>query len=160
MGEEGKGFFHLLDGINPERILVAAEAVGIGRAAIRMATSYAKERVVFGRPIGMNQAISHPLADSYMKLEASWQMVMLAAWKYDNGFPCGKEANTAKFLAAEVAFMACDAALQTHGGMGYATEYHIQRYWKEARLMRLAPISQEMVLNFISHQELGLPRSY
>lgn len=160
VGDEGRGFYYLLDGINPERILVAAEAVGIGRAALHKATSYAKERVVFGRTIGANQAIAHPLAESHMKLEAAWQMVMLAAWNYDNKLPCGAEANTAKFLAAEASFEACDRALQTHGGMGYAIEYHIQRYWKEARLMRLAPISQEMILNFISHQELGLPKSY
>ena len=160
VGEEGKGFRHILSSINPERVLIAAEAIGIGEAALRRAVNYASERVVFGRPIGANQALSHPLADAHARLEAAWQMVLLAAWKYDNGLPCGKEANTAKYLAAEAGFLAADRAMQAHGGLGYASEYHVERYWREARLMRIAPVSQEMTLNYIAQQVLGLPRSY
>ena len=160
VGEEGKGFQHLLAGLNPERVLIAAEAVAIGRAALDKAVGYAQERIVFGRPIGSNQAISHPLAEAYARLEAAWQMVMKAAWRYDQGMKVGEDANIAKFLAAEAGYFAADQAVQTLGGMGYATEYHVERYWREARLMRLAPISQEMTLNFIAHQVLGLPRSY
>lgn len=160
VGEEGKGFRHLLHGLNPERILIAGEAVGIGEAALRRATAYAKEREVFGRPIGANQAISHPLALARVQLHAAWLQTMEAAWRYDHGLDCGTEANSAKYLAAEAAFHAADTAIQTHGGMGYATEYHVERYWREARIQRLAPVSQEMTLNYVAQNVLGLPRSY
>jgi acyl-CoA dehydrogenase len=160
VGEEGQGFRYLLDGLNAERILIAAEAVGIGRAALRRAVDYANERIVFGRPIGQNQGIAFPLAEARTRLDAAELMVQKAAWKLDQGLPCGTDANMAKWLAAEAGFFAADAAIQTHGGFGYAREYHVERYWREARLMKLAPISQEMILNFISEHELGLPRSY
>ncbi|GAA2334736.1 acyl-CoA dehydrogenase family protein [Dactylosporangium salmoneum] len=160
VGEEGKGFKHILAGLNPERVLIAAEAVGIGQAAVRRATEYAKVRRVFDRPIGSNQALSHPLADAYARLEAAWEMTLVAAAKYDAGLPCGAEANIAKYLAADAGYQAADRAIQTHGGLGYAQEYHVERYWREARIMRLAPVSQEMSLNFIAQQVLGLPRSY
>ena len=160
VGEEGKGFRYLLDGLNAERILIAAESLGIGRAALRRAVRYANERVVFDRPIGKNQGIAFPLAESRTKLDAAELMIKKAAWKLDNDLPCGTEANMAKWLAAEAGFFAADAAVQTHGGFGYAREYHVERYWREARLMKLAPISQEMILNFIAEHELGLPRSY
>ena len=160
VGEVGRGFHHLLDGLNPERILLAAEALGIGRAAIGRAVGYANERIVFGRPIGQNQGIAFPLADAHMRLRAAELMVRHAAELYDAGRPCGEEANTAKYLAADAAYDAADRAMQTHGGMGYATEYDVERYWREARLMRIAPISQEMVLNYVSEHVLGLPRSY
>lgn len=160
VGEEGKGFKHILSGLNPERVLIAAEAVGIGQAALRRATEYAKVRRVFDRPIGSNQALSHPLADAYAHLEAAWEMTLIAANKYDSGQPCGAEANIAKYLAADAGYQAADRAMQTHGGLGYAQEYHVERYWREARIMRLAPVSQEMSLNFIAQQVLGLPRSY
>lgn len=160
VGPEGEGFRILLDGINPERILVAAEALGIGRAALRRAVAYANERVVFGRPIGQNQGIAFPLADAHARLRAAELAVREAAWRYDRGLPCGEHANTAKYLAAEAGYLAADRAVQTHGGFGYATEYDVERYWREARLMRIAPISQEMVLNYLSQHVLGLPRSY
>ncbi len=160
VGEEGLGFTYLLDGLNPERILLAAEAIGIGRVAIARAVAYANERVVYGRPIGQNQGIAFPLADAYAHLHAAGLVVSEAAWRYDEGLPCGEHANLAKLLAADAAFAAADRAMQTHGGFGYATEYHIERYWKEARLMRLAPIPQEMVLNYLAEHVLGLPRSY
>jgi acyl-CoA dehydrogenase len=160
IGEEGRGFYYLLTALNPERILVAAEAVGIGRACLDLAVNYARERVVFDRPIGMNQGIQFPLADSYSKLEVARLMVYKAAWLFDNGMSCGEEANIAKLRAAEAAFEAADRSLQTHGGYGYAQEYHIERLWREVRLYRLAPISQEMVLNYIGEHVLGLPKSY
>ncbi len=160
VGEEGRGFHHLLDGLNPERILLAAEALGIGRAAIARAVRYANERVVFGRPIGQNQGISFPLADAHMRLRAAELMIREASRRYDAGRPCGAEANAAKYLAAEAAFDAADRAVQTHGGMGYAVEYDVERYWREARLIRIAPISQEMILNYVAEHVLGLPRSY
>ena len=160
VGEEGHGFRHILHGLNPERILLAAEAIGIGEAALHRATSYASEREVFGRPIGANQAISHPLADSRIQLRAAWLQMREAAWRYDHGLDCGEQANSAKYLAAEASFQAADRAVQTHGGMGYAVEYHVERYWREARLQRLAPVSQEMTLNYVAQQVLGLPRSY
>ena len=160
VGEEGKGFWYLLDGLNPERILIAAEAVGIGRAALRRAVGYASERVVFGRPIGQNQGIAFPLAEAHARLEAADLMVQRAAWLYDHGFPCGAEANMAKLLAADAGFFAADRALQTHGGFGYAKEYDVERYWREVRLMRIAPVSQELVLAYLSEHVLGLPRSY
>ena len=160
IGEEGDGFRYLLDGLNPERILIASEALGIGRAAVAKATAYAKDRVVFGRAIGKNQGIAFPLAEAHMQLHAAELAVREASWRFDNGLPCGEAANTAKYLAADAAFFAADRAMQTHGGFGYATEYHVERYWREARLMKIAPVSQEMVLNFISSQVLGLPKSY
>lgn len=160
VGEEGKGFRYLLDGLNAERILIAAESIGIGRAALRRAVNYANERVVFDRPIGKNQGIAFPLATAVTQLDAADLMTRKAAWLLDNNMPCGKEANMAKWLAAEAGFYAADCAIQTHGGFGYAREYHVERYWREARLMKLAPISQEMILNFVSEHVLGLPRSY
>jgi alkylation response protein AidB-like acyl-CoA dehydrogenase len=160
IGEEGRGFDYILHGMNPERILVGAEAVGLGRAALARATRYAKERVVFGRPIGKNQAIQHPLARHWMELEAAQLMVFRAAALYDAGQPCGAEANAAKYLAAEAALGACQTAVTTHGGMGYAREYHVERYLREAMIARLAPVTAEMILNFIGEKVLGLPRSY
>jgi acyl-CoA dehydrogenase len=160
VGERGHGFKQLLHGLNPERILLAAVACGIGEAALRRATAYAREREVFGRPIGANQAIAHPLAQAYMQLSGAFNLAMLAAGRYDGGLECGEQANTAKYLAAEASFFAADQALQTHGGLGYASEYHVERYWREARLQRLAPVSQEMTCNYIAQQVLGLPRSY
>ena len=160
VGEEGKGFRYLLDGLNAERILVASEALGIGRAAMRRAVDYANERVVFGRPIGRNQGVSFPLGEAQMRLDAAELMIRKASWLIDNGQPCGAEANMAKWLAADAAFQAADQAVQTHGGFGYAKEYHVERYWREARLMKIAPISQEMILNFVTEHVLDLPRSY
>jgi len=160
VGEEGKGFRYLLDGLNAERILIASEALGIGRAALNRAVNYANERVVFGRQIGKNQGVSFPLGEAKMRLDAAELMIRKAAWKIDNGEPCGAEANMAKWLAADAAFQAADQAMQTHGGFGYAKEYHVERYWREARLMRIAPISQEMILNFVTEHVLDLPRSY
>lgn len=160
IGAVGRGFHQLLDGLNPERILLAAEALGIGRAAIAKAVAYGNERVVFGRPIGQNQGIAFPLADAHMRLRAAELMIRRASELYDAGLPCGEEANSAKYLAAEAAYDAADRAMQTHGGMGYATEYDVERYWREARLVRIAPISQEMILNYVSEHVLGLPRSY
>lgn len=160
VGEVGRGFYHLLDGLNPERILIAAEALGVGKVALRRATAYAKERVVFGRPIGQNQGIQFPLADSYAKLTAAELVIRKASWLYDKGQPCGAEANMAKYLAAEWGFEAADRALQTHGGFGYAREFDVERYWREVRVMKIAPVTQEMILNFLGQHELGLPRSY
>lgn len=160
IGEEGRGFYHLIDGLNPERLMLAAEAIGIGRAALNLAIKYANERIVFGRPIGKNQGIQFPLAEAYSKLEVADLMVQKGAWLFDQDLPCGAEANIAKVRAAEAGFEACDAALQTHGGMGYAKEYHVERLWREVRLYRLAPISQEMALNYIGEHVLGLPKSY
>jgi alkylation response protein AidB-like acyl-CoA dehydrogenase len=162
VGEIGRGFHCLLDGINPERIVIAAEAVGIGKRAVETAARYARERIVFDRPIGQNQAIAHPLADSWSELEAAELAWQKAAWTYDRGdrSKVGALANSAKLRAGEASFRACDRALQTFGGFGYAKEFHVERYWREARLMRIAPISQEMVLNFLSEHVLGLPRSY
>jgi acyl-CoA dehydrogenase len=160
VGDVGRGFAHLIESLNPERIVIAMEAAGLGRAALEIASRYAKERVVFDRPIGMNQAIAHPLARAWAALEAGELLALKAAWLYDHGIPCGSEANAAKFLAADAGFEACDAALQTLGGFGYAKEYHVERMWRESRLYRLAPISQEMVLNFIAQHELALPKSY
>jgi acyl-CoA dehydrogenase len=160
IGEAGKGFDYLLHAFNPERILVAAEAVGIGRNALKRAATYARERVVFGRPIGQNQAIQHPLARSWAELEAAWLMVMHAAALYDAGKSCGLEANAAKYLAAEAAFKACENAVMTHGGMGYAREFHVERLFREVLIARIAPVSREMILNFIAEKALGLPKSY
>jgi acyl-CoA dehydrogenase len=160
IGEEGKGFYYLLDGLNPERIMIAAEAVGLGRAALRRAVAYAGEREVFGRPIGQNQSIAHPLAKSWAELEAADLMTFKAAALYDAGQDCGAEANAAKYLAAEACFSACERAIMTHGGMGYAKEYHVERYMREAFIARIAPVSREMILNYISEKVLELPRSY
>jgi acyl-CoA dehydrogenase len=160
IGAEGEGFKILLDAINPERILVAAEAVGIGRRALAKATAYAKERVVFGRPIGQNQGISHPLAKNWMDLEAADLLTWKAAQLYDAGLPCGPEANAAKFLGAEAALRACEQAVRTLGGMGYAAEYDVERYFREIMVPNIAPVSREMILNYIGERVLGLPRSY
>ncbi len=160
VGEEGRGFYYLLDGLNAERILIAAEALGMGRAALRRAVQYAKERVVFDRPIGQNQGIAFPLAEAHARLRAAGLMVDEAARLIDAGQPCGEEANLAKYLAAEAGFFAADRAVQTHGGFGYATEYHVERYFREARLPRIAPISQELILAYVAQHVLGLPRSH
>jgi acyl-CoA dehydrogenase len=160
IGEEGQGFRSILHGMNPERILMGAEAVGIGRAALQRAAKYARERVVFRRPIGQNQAIAHPLAKCWMELEAANLMVMKAAALYDRKAECGAEANAAKYLAAEAAFRACEAAVMTHGGMGYSKEFHVERYLREVMIPRIAPITPHMILNFIAEKVLGLPKSY
>ena len=160
IGEEGKGFKYILHGMNPERILIAAESVGLGRCALARATQYAKERVVFDRPIGQNQGIQHPLAANWMALEAANLMVFKAAWLYDTGKPCGAEANAAKYLAGEAGFDACQQAVMTHGGFGYAKEYHVERYLRESLVGRIAPISPQLVLCFIAERVLGLPKSY
>ncbi len=160
VGEVGRGFYQLLDGLNPERILLGGETIGIGRQALKRATQYANERVVFGRPIGMNQSIQHPLAHSWMELEAAWYATLRAASLYDAGKPCGAEANMSKYLGAEAGFKACERAVLTHGGMGYAQEYHVERLFREVQIGRLAPVSQQMISNYISERVLGLPRSY
>ena len=160
IGAEGDGFRSILHGMNPERILIAAEAIGIGRAALRKAAAYAKERVVFGRPIGQNQGIQHPLAKCWAELEAANLLVFKAASLYDQGRECGAEANAAKFLAAEAAFETCQQAILTHGGMGYAREYHVERYLRESFIPRIAPISPHLILSFIAEKVLGLPKSY
>jgi len=160
VGEENKGFNYILHGLNPERILIAAEAIGLGRAALRRASAYAGEREVFGRLIGQNQSIQHPLAKSWIDLEAAYLMVQKAAWLYDQGRPCGAEANSAKYLGAEAGYRACENAIFTHGGMGYAKEYHVERYMREAWIPRLAPVSPQLILCFIAEKVLGLPKSY
>ncbi|MBF6074223.1 acyl-CoA dehydrogenase family protein [Nocardia beijingensis] len=160
VGEVDKGFYYLLDGLNPERIVVGMEGIGLGRAALEIGSEYAKSRVVFDRPIGRNQAVAHPLADSWIRLEAAEGMALRAAKLFDAGLPCGPEAAAAKYLGAEAGFEACDRAFSTLGGYAYAKEYHIERLWREVRLLRNAPFSQEMVRNYISQQVLGLPRSY
>ncbi|OLT30846.1 acyl-CoA dehydrogenase [Actinomadura sp. CNU-125] len=160
IGAEGDGFKLILHGLNPERILLAAEAAGLGRAAIDRAARYANERVVFDRPIGMNQGIAHPLAKCWAQLEAANLMIMKAATMFDQGKDCGVEANTAKYLAAEAGFEACHTAMLTLGGMGYAQEYHVERYLREILIPRTAPVSPHMILNFLSEKVLGLPRSY
>ncbi len=160
IGEEGRGFEYILHGMNAERILIAAEAVGVGHAALRKATDYARERVVFGRPIGQNQSIQHPLAESWMELEAARLMTMNAAWLYDSGANAGAAANAAKYLAAEAGFKACTQAVMTHGGMGYAKEYHVERYLRESMIPRIAPISPQLILCYIAERVLGLPKSY
>jgi acyl-CoA dehydrogenase len=160
IGAEGQGFRHILHGMNPERILIAAEAVGIGRAALRRAADYARDRVVFDRPIGQNQAIQHPLARCWAELEAADLLTRKAAWLYDQGQECGAEANAAKYLAAEAGFRAAETAVMTHGGMGYAQEYHVERYLRESLIPRIAPVSRELVLSFIAERVLGLPKSY
>ncbi len=160
IGEEGRGFEYILHGMNPERILIAAEAVGTGRAALERAVRYAKERVVFRRPIGQNQAIQHPLAKCWMALEAANLMVLKAAQLYDAGQPCGIEANSAKYLGAEAGFEACETAVLVHGGMGYAKEYHVERFLREIMIARIAPVSRELILCNIAEKALGLPKSY
>ncbi len=160
IGEEGQGFRYILHGMNPERILIAAEAIGIGRVALRKATEYAKERVVFNRPIGQNQAIQHPLAKNWMELEAARLMTMNAAWLYDQHLECGAQANAAKYLAAEAGFRACEQSVMTHGGFGYAKEYHVERYLREVMITRIAPVSRELILSFVAERVLGLPKSY
>ena len=160
IGEEGKGFSYILHGLNPERILIAAEAIGLGQAALARGALYAKERVVFDRPIGQNQGIQHPLAKSWMELEAANLMVFKAASLYDNQESCAAEANAAKYLAAEACFHACENAIMTHGGMGYAKEYHVERYLRESWIPRLAPVSPQLILCFIAEKVLGLPKSY
>ncbi|GGC63267.1 acyl-CoA dehydrogenase family protein [Chelatococcus reniformis] len=160
IGEEGKGFELILHGLNPERVLIAAESVGLGLVAIERAANYAKERIVFDRPIGQNQGIQHPLAQAWMELEAARLMTMNAAWRYDNGLSCGAEANSAKFLAAEAGYKACQTAVMTHGGFGYAKDFHVERYLREIMIPRIAPISPQLILCFIAEKVLGLPKSY
>ena len=160
LGEEGRGFEYILHGMNPERILIAAEAVGLGHCALSRAAAYAKERNVFNRPIGKNQAIQHPLAENWMELEAAWLMTLKAAWQYDQGQPCGPAANSAKYLAGEAGFHACEQAVMTHGGFGYAKEFHVERYLRESLIPRIAPISPQLILSFIAEKVLGLPKSY
>ena len=160
IGEEGRGFEYILHGLNPERVLVAAEAVGLGRVALDRAALYAKDRVVFDRPIGQNQGIQHPLAERWIELEAADLLTMRAAWLYDQGKPCGKEANAAKYFAAEAGYKACETAVLSHGGMGYSREFHVERYLREAMLARIAPISPQLILSFIAEKALGLPKSY
>jgi acyl-CoA dehydrogenase len=160
IGEEGKGFRYLLDSLNPERILIAAEAVGLGRDALRRAANYARERKVFGRPIGQNQGIQHPLAESWAFLESAWWMTMRAAQLYDSKKSCGAEANAAKFLAARAAFDAATRSVMTHGGMGYAKEYQVERLFRESMLPRIAPVTEQLILSFIGENVLDLPKSY
>jgi acyl-CoA dehydrogenase len=160
VGEEGRGFYYLLEGLNPERVLIAAEAVGLGRAALKRAAGYAKERIVFGRPIGQNQGVAHPLAKAWAELEAANLMAFKAAALFDAGRDCGAEANAAKYLGGEAGFNACEAAVLAHGGMGYAKEFDVERYFREAMIARIAPVSREMILNYIAERVLGLPKSY
>jgi acyl-CoA dehydrogenase len=150
IGEEGRGFEYILHGMNPERVLIAAEAVGLGHLALARAAAYARQRIVFNRPIGQNQAIQHPLAKNWIELEAAWLMTMSAAWHYDRGLPCGPVANAAKYLAGEAGFHACEQAVMTHGGFGYAKEYHVERYLREIMIPRIAPISPQLILSFIA----------
>jgi acyl-CoA dehydrogenase len=160
IGAEGKGFESILHGMNPERILIAAELVGLGRCAVQRAAKYARERIVFDRPIGQNQGIQHPLAQNWMALEAANLMAFKAAWLYDTGKSCGAEANAAKYLAGEACFDACQQAVMTHGGYGYAREYHVERYLRESFVGRIAPVSPQLILCFIAERVLGLPKSY
>jgi acyl-CoA dehydrogenase len=160
IGEEGRGFEYILHGMNPERVLVVSEAVGFGCAVLRPAAAYAKERVVFGRPIGQNQAIQHPLAECWMELEAAELTMLKAAWQYDQKLPCGPAANAAKYLGAEAGFKACQTAIMTHGGYGYAKEYHVERYLRESMIPRIAPVTPHLILCFIAEKVLGLPKSY
>jgi acyl-CoA dehydrogenase len=160
IGEEGQGFKYILHGMNPERVLIGSEAIGIGRVALRKAAAYANERVVFDRPIGKNQGIQHPLAANWMELEAAHLMMLKAAWLYDHGRDCGAEANAAKYLGAEAGFHACERAILTHGGFGYAKEYHVERYLREVMIARIAPVSREQILSYVAERVLGLPKSY
>lgn len=160
VGEEGRGFHYLLEGLNPERVLIGAEAVGLGRAALKRAAAYAKERIVFGRPIGQNQGVAHPLAKAWADLEAANLMAFKAAALFDAGRDCGAEANAAKYLGGEAGFQACEASVLAHGGMGYAKEFDVERYFRESMIARIAPVSREMILNYIAERVLGLPKSY
>jgi acyl-CoA dehydrogenase len=160
IGEEGRGFEYILHGLNPERILIAAESVGLGRCALMRAAKYASERIVFDRPIGQNQGVQHPLAANWMALEAANLMVQKAAWLYDNGKPCAVEANSAKYLSGEACFDSCQQSVMTHGGYGYAREYHVERYLRESLIGRIAPVSPQLILCYIAERALGLPRSY
>jgi len=160
IGEEGKGFHYILHSLNPERILVGIEAVGLGRGALARAAKYAGERKVFGRFIGENQGIQHPLAENWTYLESAFWMIMRAANLYDQGLPCGAEANAGKFLGGRAAFEACTRAVMTHGGMGYSTEYQVERLFRESILLRIAPITEQMILSFIAEKVLDLPKSY
>jgi acyl-CoA dehydrogenase len=160
IGEEGSGFRYILDSLNPERILVASEAIGLGRDALNRAAKYARERVVFGRPIGQNQGIQHPLAESWTQLESAWWLTLRAGWLYDQRQSCGAEANAAKFLAARAAFDTATRAVLTHGGMGYAREYQVERLFRESVLPRIAPITEQLILSFIAERVLRLPKSY
>lgn len=160
IGDEGRGFSYILDSLNPERVLIAVEAIGIGQDALRRATQYAKERVVFDRPIGQNQAIQHPLAERWMYLESAWLMAMKAAELYDAVQPCGAEANAAKFLGARAGYEACERAIFTMGGFGYAKEYHVERLFREVAVTRIAPITEQLISSFIAEKVLGLPKSY
>ena len=160
IGKEGEGFRNILHGMNPERALAAAAGIGLGRVALKRATQYAKERIIFDRPIGKNQGVQHPLAKCWMELEAANLMVMNAAWKYDQGLACGAEANAAKYLAGEAGFRACETAVLMHGGFGYAKEYHVERYFRESMLLRIAPISIQLIMSYIAEKVLGLPKSY
>lgn len=160
IGEEGRGFEYILHGLNPERVLLAAEATGLGRVALKRAARYAGERIVFDRPIGKNQGIQHPLAERWVELEAGTLLYQRAAWLYDQGRPCGAEANAAKFFCAEAGFKSCETAVLTHGGMGYAKEYHVERYLRESMLPRIAPVSPQLILSFIAEKVLQLPKSY
>lgn len=160
IGEEGRGFEYILHGLNPERVLLAAEATGLGRVALKRAARYAGERIVFDRPIGKNQGIQHPLAERWIELEAGALLYQRAAWLYDQGRPCGAEANAAKFFCAEAGFRSCETAVLTHGGMGYAKEYHVERYLRESMLPRIAPVSPQLILSFIAEKVLQLPKSY
>jgi acyl-CoA dehydrogenase len=160
IGDEGKGFGHILHSLNPERLLIAAEAIAIGQDALRRATAYARERVVFGRPIGQNQSIQHPLAERWMALEAAWALVMKGCWLYDKGQPCGAEANAAKFLGARAGYDAALQAVLTHGGYGYAKEYHVERLLREVTINRIAPVTEQLILSFIAEKVLDLPKSY
>jgi acyl-CoA dehydrogenase len=160
IGEEGQGFAAILHGMNPERCLIAAEAVGVGQQAVERAARYAGERVVFGRPIGQNQAVQHPLAQSWAELEGAWLATLRAAWLYDQGQPCGPECNAAKYLAGEAGFQACERAILAHGGMGYAKEFHVERLLREVMICRIAPVSRELILSHIGERVLGLPKSY
>jgi acyl-CoA dehydrogenase len=160
IGEEGQGFRAILHSMNPERALAAAGAIGLGRVALKRAAEYAGERIIFDRPIGKNQGVQHPLAKCWMELEAANLMVMNAAWRYDQGLPCGAESNAAKYLSGEAGFKACETAVLTHGGFGYAKEYHVERYFREAMLLRIAPISTQLIMCYIAEKVLGLPKSY
>ena len=160
IGDEGRAFEYLLHSLNPERILVGAEAIGLGRNALARAVDYARERVVFGRPIGQNQGIQHPLAENWMELEAAFLMCLLAADLYDRDRPCGPQANAAKYLGGEAGFKACTQAVMTHGGMGYAKEYHVERLMREVMICRLAPVSPQLILCHVAEKALGLPKSY
>ena len=160
IGEEGKGFSYILHSLNPERLLVASEAIAIGQDALRRATQYARERIVFDRAIGQNQGIQHPLAERWMHLEAAWAMVMKGAWLYDQHQPCGAEANTAKFLGARAGYEACLQAVLTHGGFGYAKEYHVERLLREVTITRIAPVTEQLILSFVAEKVLDLPKSY